>query len=79
MRRVPPIDAASDQGDRLPSLQGEVELRHVTFRYPARPEVTVFDDFSLHIPAGSTVALVGESGSGKVRKRKEKQRARRKG
>lgn len=32
---------------------------------PARSDVPVFTDFSLTVPAGSTVALVGESGSGK--------------
>ena len=32
---------------------------------PARSDVPVFRDFSLTVPAGSTVALVGESGSGK--------------
>lgn len=35
------------------------------FAYPARPEVPVFQDFSLSIPAGSVTALVGPSGSGK--------------
>jgi ATP-binding cassette subfamily B (MDR/TAP) protein 1 len=37
----------------------------VSFAYPARPSVAVFNGFSLTIPAGQTVALVGESGSGK--------------
>ena len=36
-----------------------------TCRYPARPDVLVFDSVSISIPAGKTVALVGESGSGK--------------
>jgi ATP-binding cassette, subfamily B (MDR/TAP), member 1 len=39
--------------------------REVSFVYPSRPEVMVFQGFSLSIPAGQTVALVGESGSGK--------------
>ncbi|KAG2490598.1 hypothetical protein HYH03_010991 [Edaphochlamys debaryana] len=46
-------------------VMGEVELRDVDFAYPSRPEVPIFTAFSLHVPAGKTVALVGSSGSGK--------------
>ncbi len=41
------------------------ELQDVVFAYPSRPDVTVFNRFSLTIEAGKTVALVGQSGSGK--------------
>lgn len=44
---------------------GSVELRNVGFRYPARPEVQVFNQFSLKVEAGRSLALVGQSGSGK--------------
>ncbi|KAK7800046.1 hypothetical protein U0070_000927 [Myodes glareolus] len=47
------------------SFQGALEFRNVHFTYPARPEVSVFQDFSLSIPSGSVTALVGPSGSGK--------------
>ncbi|KAM4828480.1 ATP-binding cassette sub-family B member 10, mitochondrial [Thomomys bottae] len=47
------------------SFQGALEFKNVNFAYPARPEVPVFQDFSLSIPAGSVTALVGSSGSGK--------------
>uniref|UniRef100_A0A8C5KQ00 ATP-binding cassette sub-family B member 10, mitochondrial n=1 Tax=Jaculus jaculus TaxID=51337 RepID=A0A8C5KQ00_JACJA len=47
------------------SFQGALEFRNVHFAYPARPEVLVFQDFSLSIPSGSITALVGPSGSGK--------------
>lgn len=44
---------------------GSVELRSVSFRYPARPEVQVFNQFSLKVEPGRSLALVGQSGSGK--------------
>ena len=44
---------------------GSVELRNVSFRYPARPEVPVFTQFSLKVEPGHSLALVGQSGSGK--------------
>ena len=42
-----------------------MELRNVSFRYPARPEVQVFSEFSLKVDPGRSLALVGQSGSGK--------------
>lgn len=45
-------------------LLGEIEFRDVTFRYPDGGE-NVLEHFSLHIPAGTTVAIVGETGAGK--------------
>jgi ATP-binding cassette, subfamily B (MDR/TAP), member 1 len=46
-------------------LQGAVEIKHVFFSYPARPDVQVLRDLSLNITVGHTVALVGPSGCGK--------------
>lgn len=46
-------------------IQGDIELRDVTFAYPSRQDVTVFKNFNLTIEAGQTVALVGPSGCGK--------------
>ena len=45
-------------------LRGEIEFRDVTFRYPDGGD-NVLEHFSLHIPAGTTVAIVGETGAGK--------------
>ncbi|KAM9686523.1 ATP-binding cassette sub-family B member 10, mitochondrial isoform 2-T2 [Trichechus inunguis] len=47
------------------AFQGTLEFKKVHFAYPARPEVPIFQDFSLCIPSGSVTALVGSSGSGK--------------
>ncbi|KAH6826594.1 P-glycoprotein 11 [Perilla frutescens var. hirtella] len=59
------IDPSDESGVKLESLTGELELKHVSFKYPTRPDVQIFKDLSLTIRAGQTVALVGESGSGK--------------
>ena len=43
-------------------LQGDIEFRHLNFSYGETP---VLHDISLHIPAGSSLAIVGPTGSGK--------------
>ncbi|KAJ4849957.1 ATP-binding cassette sub- B member 9 [Turnera subulata] len=63
--RKPKIDSSSDEGITLAEVKGNIELEHVSFRYPMRTHVQIFKDLSLSIPSGKTVALVGESGSGK--------------
>ena len=45
------------------SLRGDVEFRNLSFRYESGPEI--LHDISLHIPAGSSLAIVGPTGSGK--------------
>ncbi|KAG9602360.1 multidrug resistance protein 3, partial [Aureobasidium melanogenum] len=59
------LDPLEVKGQRPESIQGEIELTAVNFAYPTRPDVRVLDDFSLKVPANSTIALVGASGSGK--------------
>ncbi|XP_057764049.1 ABC transporter B family member 9-like isoform X2 [Salvia miltiorrhiza] len=64
INRKPKIDAECS-GIVLEDIKGEIELKDVYFRYPARPEVQIFQGFSISIPSGKTAALVGQSGSGK--------------
>ena len=45
-------------------LKCEITFEDVSFRYPDGGE-DVLQHFSLHIPAGTTVAIVGETGAGK--------------
>jgi len=45
--------------------KGRIELKNVKFAYPTRPDNYVFNDFSLTIEPGMTVAFVGHSGCGK--------------
>ena len=54
-----------DQGDlTLGKAKGELVFEQVGFTYPTA-SVAAIQSVSLHVPAGSTVALVGRSGSGK--------------
>ncbi|KAF5454560.1 hypothetical protein F2P56_024215 [Juglans regia] len=59
------IDASDESGITLDNFKGGIEFRHVSFKYPCRPDVQIFHDLSLTIHSNKTVALVGESGSGK--------------
>ncbi|KAK6937211.1 ABC transporter type 1, transmembrane domain [Dillenia turbinata] len=59
------IDPSDESGTTLENVKGEIELRHISFKYPTRPDIQIFRDLSLTIRSGKTVALVGESGSGK--------------
>ncbi|KAI9180750.1 hypothetical protein LWI28_007840 [Acer negundo] len=61
------IDPSDESGMTLDNVNGEIELQHVSLKYPLRPDIQIFQDLSLSIHAGKTVALVGESGSGKSR------------
>jgi ATP-binding cassette, subfamily B, multidrug efflux pump len=50
-------------------IRGEIEFRDLTFAYPSPPgsppNEPVLHDISLHVPAGTTLAIVGPTGSGK--------------
>ncbi|MCH98760.1 ABC transporter B family member 9-like, partial [Trifolium medium] len=65
IKRKPKIDAYDTSGTVLEDIKGDIELKDVYFRYPARPDVQIFAGFSLFVPSGTTTALVGQSGSGK--------------
>ena len=48
----------------IEKVEGDIEFKHVTFRYGNRKPV--LNDISFTIPKGKKVALVGASGSGKT-------------
>lgn len=63
--RVSPINPASEEGETVDNVQGNIRLENVKHIYPSRPGAVVMEDVTLDIPAGKTTALVGASGSGK--------------
>lgn len=78
LEHTPEIDAWSNQGQRIKSLQnGDIDIKNVYFRYPSRfhrhlyslilsrPEELILRNMSLDVRAGQYVALVGRSGCGK--------------
>lgn len=63
------VDSVNDpvQPKVLPRpVKGAIAFEGVSFRYPARPEVSALDSVDLVVRPGETVALVGPSGAGKT-------------
>ncbi|XP_027358241.1 ABC transporter B family member 15-like isoform X2 [Abrus precatorius] len=63
--RYTKIEPDDIDGYKPKKLIGKIELHDVHFAYPARPDVMIFQGFSIKIDAGKSTALVGQSGSGK--------------
>lgn len=53
------------KGLKVESARGPIRFENVTFSYPTRPAVTIFQDLNFEIPQGTNVAIVGPSGGGK--------------
>lgn len=61
-----PIDVKDRAGvDELPAVQGEIEFRDMTFRYPGS-DIDVLEHVSFTIHAGENIGLVGKTGAGKT-------------
>jgi putative ABC transport system ATP-binding protein len=61
--RKPTIPATV--GVKVKSAQGPIKFSNVSFAYPTRPAVAIFDGLDFEIPSGTNVAIVGPSGGGK--------------
>jgi ATP-binding cassette subfamily B multidrug efflux pump len=75
----PKINNAAVTSGKIAGIRGEIEFRNLTFTYPTLRSETdgakgngegaankpVLQDISLHVPAGSILAIVGPTGSGK--------------
>ena len=58
-------DTFQPKKENWEKLIGDVKFDDVTFRYPDGDR-NVLEHFSLHVAAGSSVAIVGETGAGKT-------------
>lgn len=58
-------NTSSKNGKKLDNVDGHIQFKDVSFSYPSRPDVLIFDKLFLDVPSGKIVALVGGSGSGK--------------
>jgi len=57
-------DIFNPKKENWETLEGDIEFRDVTFRYPGANK-NVLENFSLQVKAGTCVAIVGETGAGK--------------
>jgi ATP-binding cassette subfamily B (MDR/TAP) protein 1 len=46
------IDSSSEEGMVVTSVRGDIEFQNVSFSYPLRPNVQIFNNLSLSIPSG---------------------------
>ena len=53
------------RGEKVASARGPIKFEGLTFAYPTRPAVKIFQDMNFEIPQGTNVAIVGPSGGGK--------------
>ena len=60
------IDITEDQAEDIRVEKGEIEFRHVWFKYKEEAEEYVLSDIDLHIRAGQTIGIVGQTGSAKT-------------
>ena len=59
-----PAIVSGTQREGQPGVVGQVEFRHVSFRYPDAAD-DVLDDVSFTVTRGQTIAFIGSTGSGK--------------
>lgn len=53
------------KGAKVASARGPIRFENVSFSYPTRPALNIFNELNFEIPQGSNVAIVGPSGGGK--------------
>ena len=52
------IDSSRNEGLTLDEVKGNIDFQHVSFKYPTRPDIQIFSDFTLHIPYGKVSLLL---------------------
>ena len=51
------IDPSDESGETIADIKGEIQLRHVSFKYPLRPDVQIFKDLNLTIHSGKVLIV----------------------
>ncbi|KAI1079275.1 hypothetical protein F5B20DRAFT_544255 [Whalleya microplaca] len=59
------VGISSTKGLKVTSVQGPIKFENVSFAYPTRPAVSIFNGLNFEIPSGANVCIVGPSGGGK--------------
>ena len=59
-----PEIADTDKTKEVDEINGEIEFNHLTFIHRGHSEPTL-SDITLHVPAGTTLAIIGRTGNGK--------------
>lgn len=54
------IDPSDESGMTPDNVKGDIELHHVSFRYPSRPDTQIFRDLSLSIRAGKVKVVISD-------------------
>ncbi|KAM1012290.1 hypothetical protein ACFX13_043169 [Malus domestica] len=65
LKRETAIHRNDPRSNVVANVKGDIEFKNVSFWYPARPDITIFDHLNLRVSAGKSLAVVGPSGSGK--------------
>ena len=60
------IDIREDEAEDIEVKRGDIEFRHVYFKYKKDAAEYVLSDINLHIGAGQTVGIVGQTGAAKT-------------
>ena len=47
-------------------LEGEIDIKDLTFAYPDMSDTNVLENISVHVNKGETLAIIGRTGSGKT-------------
>ncbi|XP_061363698.1 ABC transporter B family member 13-like isoform X2 [Gastrolobium bilobum] len=65
LKRRTAITPNDPNSKMVTDVKGEIKFNNVCFKYPMRPDVTIFQNLNLRVSAGKSLAVVGQSGSGK--------------
>ena len=60
------IDPSDESGETIDNVKGEIQLRHVSFKYPSRPDIQILKDLSLTIHSGKVNKYIHVTSRSKV-------------